>query len=246
VYVEIPTSGVEGTIERRFVVLTDSRISTFARLELRIAAEIRAPVKAIPSALQLGAVPAMDTIERDVRLLVSDAALVDAFESATCPEPFCKVRLRARQPGILTFRCIVSPGLPFGRINSRIAFRFRSADVRNIDVPVTGFVQSDLEVTPRRVFVGVSNSAVRRTHNIRLRSRSGTHFAIVQADAPAGVDFDDPIDKGNRHVEHMLKISFNPPWNSASSSSIVLELSHPDQRTLVIPVCASQADEHPL
>ncbi len=179
VQVEIPTDGVEGVIDKRFLVRTDANEKSLHDIELHVRGEIRTFIIAIPSQLHFGIIPGLQSGHRPLYLRSSFVDLADKLIGVESDNPFVSFSILDRKPGLLSCQVSVSPLAPAGDFTAQLTFRFNFTEHPEYKVFVRGrCLGGDLTVAPTRFVLRKSSDANEFLALVRIESRSRKPFHL--------------------------------------------------------------------
>ncbi len=185
---EIPTSGLDGVLVKRFTLNGDSASADWKKVELIVRADIKPLLVAVPSRVDLGTLSKGSGTAKPFAVRSLFENLPGMFRSVESENPAVKVRVLQKMPGML--RCEVSidgESVPVGEFVSRIVFHFDSKEIPRLELLVSGRRAGELSFLPSRV-VMTKSSGRSAPDWVSLRSTMERPFRVLEWSAPPGIE----------------------------------------------------------
>ena len=226
----VPTSNHVGPIQIKFIVHTMASDKSHATIDLMIKANVRVPLRAIPSEVMFGSFS--DTaLTRQLRIEAEPPELVSKYTSVTAPD-FCNVKLLTRDRSGLLFTVQLSPEAPKGALNGSISLKFDHREFPVLNVPVRGQKTGPIHVVPAKL--RVNGRATEQTLQVLVASTTGQPFRLLSTSPPGGAT---PIweETNVPQKRYLIKILFTNP-QAVDGKTIVINTDLPEEPSIHIPI----------
>lgn len=185
--IKFQTNGVEGVINQKIVVVTDSQIEQLREIPMSVQVDVDGGFKVVPSQVMLGRIEAEEAVQRSlqVRLTRSELAHLPVVAQAE-NNPFLTVTSSQRIPGLASFNLELDSSMPPGPIFGQIRFRVEKDGLKDIVVPVAGTKLGSITVLPRLLAIK-ANEQYPQSRIFRLSTTGGQEFRVVRIEVPDGL-----------------------------------------------------------
>jgi len=188
VTVSLPTTRIEGSFDRRFILNTDSDDPRYREIFINLNGTVESLCKVTPPELFFWTIRFSDNIESlNVTLTSRLIDLTSALTSITADNDYIKVKVVQKEKGIIKCQIRLIPTMQEGPFWSNILFLFSDPRLREVRVPVHGRRVGLFNLTPSEAILRPSGDLQPRVVRLRLQSSDGTAFGILALDAPVGI-----------------------------------------------------------
>lgn len=179
VTVKVPTKGREGRMEYNFGLDTDSTDERWASIPLKLAMELDPRIRAVPSQILFGNIDAGQGATATITVTALAYDVAKRFKGAALKQDGTSVQLKQVKDnipqGTLQFSIDVAADAAIGDLGAKVVMEFDDEHVPQLEVPVFGRVQGNVQPTPRLVVI---NSSSGGESLVRLSTKDGTRFSV--------------------------------------------------------------------
>lgn len=228
---------MEGPILKRFLCITDAPEPHLQQIELRLRANVRVIVKAVPSQIHFGIVDHPKSHRRILQLRSYFSDLPVKLRRVSSDNPFVRVQVIDRKPGLISCAVDLESDAPPGDFTARLSFRFDIEALPELTVLAVGRNASAaplLFAPPQIVLPKRENHP--RPVKLRVQSRSKKTFKILGAKAPAGIYVSWDVCTWNPAAYDIIVNAHGPLCDLDTNSFLMLYTNLPLQPVLRIPI----------
>ena len=237
---EVDVSNFVGPIAKYIQVLTSDPANP--QLALTIKAEVRPQVQVHPGYARFLTVVGEDEIRAEQTVWASDQEDFEVL-SARSPYPFLDVDVREAtddeersegQGRQWVVAMTLSAAAPVGPLADHVRLVTNHPDVKNLRIPVSGFVRPVLAVSPPAVDFGVRDASQPIVASVHVKNFSDDEIALLSATSDLeGLD----IQIGPKGRDHYVTLNFDPgSFRGALSNTLTVQTDSSRVPTLEIEI----------
>jgi hypothetical protein len=227
----VPTKDRIGLVAQELIVHTTAADKDYSAITLSLKADVRAPIRAIPSQIMFGSVSG-DGETRQLRIETDPPQLAAKYLSATSPKYF-KVELLSHDRNGLLFNVHLLPKPPIGILDGDISIRFDIAELSELRVPVRARKTGPIRAIP--AILQVDGRRSQQMLEVLLAATDGQPFRLLSTTTPEGATSMRVESESSPLKRHLIKVLFTRPA-AVAGKTVTIKTDLPEMPALNIPV----------